>query len=90
MKKSCANFGFEHSELKGSIHTMVVQLSKLYGMETAPVTSSHVKKLEVTDNKMIVYIGMRPHTKRSLRNDDIREIMNVENITESCRKARSR
>ena len=46
--ENCADFGFEHREIKGSIHTMVVQLAMLYGMETAPMTSSHVKKLEVT------------------------------------------
>ena len=28
--------------IKGSVHKMVVQLAMLYGMETAPMTSSHV------------------------------------------------
>ena len=37
-----------------------------------------------------MYIGMRPNTKRSLRNYDIRQIVNVDNITERCRKAISR
>ena len=27
---SCANFGFEHREIKGSIHKMVAQLAMLY------------------------------------------------------------
>ena len=39
---------------------MIVQPAMLYGMETVPVTSSQVKKLEVTEISM----GMRPHTTR--------------------------
>ena len=46
--------------VKRKIHKMIVQPAMLYGMETVPVTSSHVKKLEVTEMKM----GMRPHAKR--------------------------
>ena len=34
----------------------------LYGMETVPVTSSHVKKLEVTEMKMCRW-AMLPHAK---------------------------
>ena len=37
---------------QGKIHKMIVQPAMLYGMETVPVTSSHVKKLEVTEMKM--------------------------------------
>ena len=58
--------------VKGQIHKMIVQPDMLYGMETGPVTSSHVKKLEVTDMKM----GMR-----QVRNDNIRERLKVESIT---------
>ena len=38
--------------VKGRIHKTIVQPAMLYGMETVPVTSSHVKKLEVTEMKM--------------------------------------
>ena len=38
--------------VKGKTHKMIVQPAMLYGMETGPVTSSHVKKLEVTEMKM--------------------------------------
>ncbi len=38
--------------VKGNIHKMIVQPGMLYGTETVPVTSSHVKKLEVTEMKM--------------------------------------
>ena len=31
--------------VKGKIHKMIVQSVMMYGMETVPVTSSHVKKL---------------------------------------------
>ena len=38
--------------VKGKMHTTIVQPAMLYVMETVPVTSSHVKKLEVTEMKM--------------------------------------
>ena len=54
-----------------------------------PVTSSQVKKLEVTEMKMCRWACC--HTLRyHVRNDDIREKLKVENITERCRKARLR
>ena len=75
--------------VKGNIHKMIVQPSMLYGMEAVPVTSSHVKKLEVPEIKMCRWA--RGHTLRDhVRNDDIRERLKVENITERCRKARLR
>ena len=38
--------------VKGKIHKMIVQPAMMYGMETVPMTSSNVKKLEVTEMKM--------------------------------------
>ena len=73
--------------VKEKIHKMIVQPAMLYGMETVPVTSSHVKKLEVTEMKMCRWAcghKLRDH----VRNDDIRKKLKVENITERCRKAR--
>ena len=68
---------------------MVVQPALLYGMETVPMTSSHVKKLEVTEMKMSRWAC--GHTLRDrVRNDNTRERLKVENITERCRKARLR
>ena len=61
----------------------------LYGMETLPVTSSCVKKVEVTEIKMCrcaCGLTLRDH----VRNDNIRGRLKVENITERCRKARLR
>ena len=49
--------------VKGKIHKIIVLPAMLYGMETVPVTSSHAKKLEVTDNED-VQLGRRPHAKR--------------------------
>ena len=46
--------------VKGNSHKTTVQPAKLYGMETVPMTSSHVNELEVTEMTM----GMRSHTKR--------------------------
>ena len=38
--------------VQGKIHKMIVQPAMLYGMKTVPVSSSHVKKLEVTEMKI--------------------------------------
>ena len=44
-----------------------------------------------SDRNEDVQMGMRPHTKRDhVRNDDIRERLEVENITERYRRARLR
>ena len=40
--------------VKGNIHKMIVQPAMLFGIETVPVISSHVKKLEVPDMKIYV------------------------------------
>ena len=42
--------------VKKKIHNMIVQPAMMYGMETVPMTSSHVTKLEVTEMKMCYYI----------------------------------
>ena len=74
---------------KGKIHKMIVQPAMLYGMETVPVTSSHLKKLEVTEMKMCRWAC--GHTLRDhVRNENIKERLKVESITERCRKARLR
>ena len=73
--------------VKGNIHKTIVQPAMLYGMETVPMTSSNVnKQLEVTEMKMCWWTC--GHTLRyHVRNDNIRERLKVENITERCRKA---
>ena len=59
------------------------------GMETVPVTSSHVKKLEVTEMKMCRWAC--GHTLRdNVRNENIKERLKAESIAERCRKARLR
>ena len=45
--------------VKGKIQKMIVQPAMLYGMETVPVTSPHVTKLDVTEMKMGMHT-MRP------------------------------
>ena len=73
--------------VKGNMQNMIVQPDSLYGIETVPVTISHVKKLEVTDMKMCRWAC--GHTLRDhVRNDDIRVRLKVENTTMRCRKAR--
>ena len=75
--------------VKGKIHKIIVQPAMLYGMETVPVTSSHVKKLEVTGMKMCRWAC--GHTLRDhVRNENIKERLKVESIAERCRKARLR
>ena len=38
--------------VKENIQKMLVQSAMLYGMETVPATSAHVKRLEVAEMKM--------------------------------------
>ena len=71
--------------MKEKSRKMIVQSAMLYGVETVPMTSSYVKKLEMTEMKMCRWAC--GYTLRdNVRNDDTREV--VENITERCRKAR--
>ena len=77
--------------VKGKINKMIVQPAMLYGMETVPlpVTSSHAKKLEVTEMKMCRWAC--GHTLRDhVRNEIIKERLKVESNSERCRKARLR
>ena len=75
--------------VKGMIHKMIVQPAMLYGVETVLVTSSQVKKREVTDMKMCRWACS--HTLRDhVRNENIKEGLKVASITERCRKARLR
>ena len=58
-------------------------------METVPVASPHVKKLEVTEMNMCRWAC--GHTLRDhVRNENIKERLKVESIAERCRKARLR
>ena len=60
-------------------------------METVPMTRSHVKKLQVTEMKMCRWAsGHRIRDHVTVRNDNIKERLNVESITERCMKARLR
>ena len=64
---------------------MIVQPAMLFGMQTVPVTSSRVKKREVTEKKTCRWAcghTLRDHAK----NKNIKERMKVESITERCRK----
>ena len=75
--------------VNGSILNMIVQPATLYGMETVPVTSSPVKKLEVTEMKMCRWAC--GHTLRNhVGYENIKDRLKVERITERCRKARLR
>ena len=59
----------------------------LYGMETVPMTSSRMKKLEATEMKMCRWTC--GHTLREDVRNDIREILKVESY-QRYRKARLR
>ena len=75
--------------VKGKMHKMVVQPAMLCGRDPVPMTSSHVKKLGVTEMKMCRW-ACGPTLRYHVRNDNIRERLKVESITERCRKARLR
>ena len=66
--------------VKGKIHNMIVHPAMPYGMDIVPVTSSYVKKLEVTEMNMCRWAC--GHTLRDLvKNDDIRERQKVVSFT---------
>ena len=72
------------THVKGRTHKIIVQ-----PLETVPVTSSHVKKQEVTEINMCRWAC--GHTLRDhVRNENTKERLKVESITERCRKARLR
>ena len=75
--------------VKGNIHKMFVQLAMLYGMETVPMSSSHVKNLEVIEMKMSRW-ACRHTITYHMRHDDIRERHKVENITYRYMRTRLR
>ena len=61
----------------------------MHGMETVPMISTRVNKLDMTEMKMSRWTCS--HTLSDhVRTDDIREILTVENIIERCMKARLR
>ena len=68
--------------VKRKIPRMRVNPAELYGMETVLVTSSHVKRLEVTEMK--IWRWACGHTLR----DRVMNEQKVENIRKRCRKAR--
>ena len=68
---------------EGEIQNMIVQPAMLDGMETMPMTRSHVKKQEVTEMKMCRW-ALGDH----VRNNNSMERLNVDNIIERCKKAR--
>ena len=75
--------------VRGKMHKMIVQSAMRCGTDIVPMTSCHVKKLEVTEMKMCRWAC--GHTLRDhVRNDDTRERLKVENTTVRCRKARIR
>ena len=75
--------------VRGKMHKMIVQSAMRCGTDRIPMTSCHVKKLEVTDMTMCRWAC--GHTLRDhVRNDDTRERLKVENTTVRCRKARIR
>ena len=66
------------------MHIVIVQPARLHGLEILSVTSSHVKRLGVTEMKMCRWV-VATHSKI---NHNIRERLKVEHITEWSRKVR--
>ena len=75
------------SHVKGTIHTMIVQPNMQYELDTVPMSSSHLKKLELTEVQICRWAC--GHILRDrVRNDNIIERLNVDNNNEICRNAR--
>ena len=69
--------------IKGKIYKKIVQPAMLYVMETVLMTSYCVKKREVAELKMCVYIWACGHTLiYHVGTDIIKERLDVEKITE--------
>ena len=74
-------------KVKGKIYKMVMQAAVLYAMETVPVTSSQVKKLQVVEMKMCRWeCGFR--RMDHVRNEDILDKVEVKAISVRCQKSR--
>ena len=76
-------------KVKGKIYKMVVQPAKLYAMETVPVTSNHVKKVQVAEMKMCRWAYGFTRMDH-VRNEDVLDEVEVEAISVRCQKSRFR
>ncbi len=72
--------------VKGKI---VVQPAMLYATETLPLASRHVRKLDTIEMKICRWTCGRTR-KDHVRNDDIRNRLEVENISVMCKKSHLR
>ena len=70
-------------KVKGKIYKMVVQPAMLYAMETVPVTSSQVKKLQVAEMKMCRWACGFTRMDH-VRNEDLLDKVEVEAISVRC------
>ena len=75
--------------VNGHMYTMVVQPAMLYATEILTLATRHVRKLETTERKMCRWTC--EHTRKDhVRNDDIRNKLEVENISVMYKKSHLR
>ncbi|XP_070001946.1 uncharacterized protein [Nicotiana sylvestris] len=73
--------------LKGKFYKAVVRPAMMYGAECWPVKNSHIQKMKVAEMRMLRW--MCEHTRMDkIRNDDIREKVQVALIDDKMREAR--
>ena len=73
------------SKVKGKVNKMVVQPAVLYAMGTVPVTSSHLKKLQMAEMKMCRWACGFTRMDH-VRNYDTMDKVEVETISVRCGK----
>ena len=71
--------------LKGCIHKAIVRPAMLYGMETAPLNKSMVKKMDMVEMKMLRWeIGL---TREKIWNKVVRVKLGVREISAKVKKS---
>ena len=77
------------ARVKGKVHSSVVRLAMVYGLETVAVTKKQVEEMEVTDMKMLRF-AMGVTRKDKIRNEHIRSTVKVERLGMKMREGRLR
>ena len=74
-------------KVKGKLYRTCVRQAMLYGMETAPLTKCHEKRLEVSEMKMLRF-SLGKTRKDKIRNENVRKELGVSAYGEKAREWR--
>ena len=76
-------------KVKGKIHNTIVRPAMLYGLETVALTKCLLKKLEVTEMKMLRW-SKEVTLLDKVQNEDVRRAMAVGDLSVKLREGRLR